>query len=147
MLVVYGQEVYNGFCIRFCFSVHLNPHSPTSASCDMGPPPQGCHMTWASPSTPVSELRFRDGTMIQTRSRCGFSEIETITGHVSFLSCRNILPQTERFKPTVYSLTVWRLEILNRGVGRATFPLKSLRKNPSTTPHGFWWLPVILGVP
>lgn len=86
--------------------------------------------------------------MIQIRSQCGFSEIETITGHVSFLSCCNVLPQTERFKSIgVYSLIVQRLEILNRGVDRATFPLKSLRKNPSTTPHGFWWLPVILGVP
>lgn len=57
---------------------------------------------------PMSEIRSRDGNMIQTRSQCGVSGIETITGHVGFLSCHNILPQTGWFKTIgAHSLGAW----------------------------------------
>ena len=35
------------------------------------------------------------------------------------------------YKPEIYSLTVWRPEVQNRGVRRASLPLKALGEDPS----------------
>lgn len=135
-------------CKRFCFSVCPNPHSPVSASWMWGVHHRA--VTWAglvqvppywNSGPGMGIWSKQDHTVVLLGS-------EPFLGMLVSSAANNRLAQTGWFETRgIHSLIVEGLEVLNQGVGRAMFPLKSLGKNLFVTPPSVRSLLAILVFP